>query len=236
MQSMQGTFTDAVRHARLGDAPECRLVPAFFETDDRDLIVVPRPYHYVWDSCLRLITEVASRGVLNRLPLVWQMHSTVHLACRSVGVPVLINEQDNVPVGAVSLAYGGIDTIVSETRGSDLFASYVLQKNLPHPRGWLLVHRYSDVWEIPPECAKLNTVIFQEVHLFPSAPILWQCIELAKGEQEYHLSAAYAWRLDQKTSLSSLRGDPLHLVDVRLPFVLRVQRTCRCGESVVRRL
>src|SRR3989338_4706505 len=107
---------------------ECGVSPSSFDAKDPVLRALPRSADWRWTSCEQALKEADSKGVMMRLPVYWQIGLPLSAACRALGIPLFINEPENIPVGAMALKMGGIDTVVSENRDAAAFAAYLVKR------------------------------------------------------------------------------------------------------------
>lgn len=212
----------------------CRIFPSSFDPDDKDLRAFPRAIDWQWMSCERALRSAGSKGVMTRLPAYWQMGFPLHAACRAVGIPLFANGAENIPVGAMAIKTGGIDTVVSESRDAGAFADYLVKRALPYPRLGILVHRIQDTWDVPRTVLDTWDTVAQEVHAFPGVPVLDQCAVLSdKKVSRFHLSDEYSWEVNGTEALMTSIGDALlPFYQYKLPRALRKAGTCSCGKPV----
>lgn len=206
----------------------CRLTPTTFEADDPALQAYPRPLEWYWATLEQSLMRLQSQGVLLRLPIFWQLEPLVHAACRACGIPLLINETANMPVGRIALRMTGIDTVLTEARDATAFAAHLRQHKEAVPRAWVVIHRADDEWQLPalPSSARLE----QEVHLMPGMPILRQCAELASRKaSQFHLCEGYHI---EDGLISSEFDEPAPLKDIPLSFTPVHAGVCTCGEQL----
>lgn len=228
----------AAIESRIPQMP-CRVVPTSFDPDDSKMRAFPRSINWRWVSCERALRAFnVERGVLMRLPLFWQMESPLHAACRAVGVPIFVNEPENMPVAAAVAAAGDIDAVVTDEEDARAFSKYLTEKNIQSPHIWLIVHPVdAPVWDIPAALREERIGITQEVHLFPGVPILEQCLLLwDKKSPRFHLTDGYFLEMGEGGTLLSGAGeDPLPLIRYTLPGELYLHGHCPCGKVVVGR-
>ncbi len=216
---------------------ECRVFPSSFDANDPNLRAIPRPVDWQWTSCERALRHANSKGVMMRLPTFWQIGLPLHAACRAVGIPIFVNEPENIPVGAMALKTGGIDTVVTENRDAAAFAEYLVAQKLPMPRLGILVHRIEDAWDVSRVVLDTWSLVAQEVHAFPGVPVLEQCAALsAEKASRFHLSDSYLWEITgDETLITGKSGDPIPLSRYRLPCSLKKSGECSCGKPVFER-
>jgi len=215
----------------------CRIIPTSFDANEPSLQAFPQPVDSRWTSCERPLRNANSKGVIMRLPTYWQIGLPLHAACRSVGIPIFVNEPENIPVGAMALKTGGIDTVVSENRDAEAFAEYLVKHALPYPRLGIVVHRIGDMGDVSRVVLDTWGTVAQEVHVFPGVPVLDQCLILSeKKEPRFHLSDAYFYELStQGTLITSVGGDPFPLYRYKLSCLLEKSGDCSCGKPVFER-
>ena len=215
----------------------CRVFPSSFDPNDPDMRALPRPIDWRWMSCERALRNAGSRGVMMRLPVYCQIGFPLHAVCRAIGIPLFTNEPENIPVGAMAIKAGGIDTVVSENRDVAALADYLIKRTMPYPRLGILIHRIDDVWEVPPVVFDTWGAVAQEVHVFPGVPVLDQCVVLSEEKAaRFHLSDAYLWEVhDKETLITSVGDDPFPLSRYTLACSLRKSGECSCGKPVFQR-
>jgi hypothetical protein len=216
----------------------CRVTPSSFDPDDPELRAIPRSLNWRWTSCERFLRNVEARTVLLRLPLFWQIESFLHRACQAVGATILVNEVENMPVGAAAMHSANVNVVMTDTSDAGLFSTYLFEKDVEFPRAWFVVHRGdAENWTLPQFLRETQIRVAQEVHLFPGLPVLDQCVMLADSkETSFHLSDAYIWKIGaEKTTITSVGNDLLPFVKFPLSFVLRTTGMCPCGKIIVER-
>lgn len=225
--------------ARLPAMP-CRLVPTSFDPDDPDLHAFPRSINWRWASCERALRALgAARGVMMRLPLFWQVEVPLHAACRAVGIPIFVNEPENMPVGGAAIQNADVDAVITDRADAQLFAAYLAERGIRGPRLWIVIHRADDAsWDVPAVLHQENQRVAEEVHLFPGVPILEQCALLMNfGAPLFHLSGGYSMEeVDGSALLSGAEDDPLPLLRFELPWKLSRAGICSCGKATVERV
>lgn len=172
-----------------------------------------------------------------RTPIFWQWGMSLHAACRALGIPIFVNEPENVPVGAMALKRSGVDTVVTENKDAAAFASYCMEKSLPLPKAWVLVHRAQNPdWRVAAGVA--TSRVAQEVHIFPGVPILVQCPFLAESQAtRFHFSKEFLWEMrGDEVYATARKDDPLPLKNVRIPLMLQQAEHCACGAQTVTRI
>ena len=193
---------------------ECDFIPSSFDPDDPDLKALPRPHGWRWSSCEAALKEFGTRGLMVRLPLFWQIIPPLHESCRTLGIPIFINDLANMPLGAAALLHAGVDTVIAEAGDATQFAAFLKQNKLSFPKAWLVIHRANDAWNIPETLAASSLV--QEVHLSPGVVLLSQCPELMRQKKPlFH---------DERAEKSDLRA-----------FRLVEKGTCACGRTILGR-
>ena len=198
--------------------PEVRFVPTSFDGDDLELRAFAIPQSWRWTSCEDALLQHKARGVMMHLPLFWQLEPALYAACRAVHAPIFINDPRNLPVAAAALRSAGIDTVVSEVADATALSSYLHEKKSARPKLWFIVHRANNLeWDLPGGLLGEGEAVVQEVQLFPGMPVLIQCTHLAaKKSPRFHRS---------KNDVSAFK----------LPFTLREEGRCSCGEIIVGR-
>jgi hypothetical protein len=162
------------------------------------------------------------------------MNLPIHSACRAVGIPIFTNEPENIPVGAMALKLGGIDTVITESRTVAAFADHLIEHALPYPKLSVLLHRVEEVPDVPSAVRETWGVVSQEILAFPGVPVLEQCALLAEKKVPlFHLSDAYFWEISDTSSLiTSIGEDPFPLFRYALACTLRRTGECGCGRAV----
>jgi hypothetical protein len=213
------------------------VVPTSFDADDQSLQAFPQKRDASWLVGETMFKHHGSRGVMLRTPIFWQFGLPVYRACRRVGIPIFVNEPENVPVGAMSLLRGGIDTVVTESMHASILSSYLAEKHLPLPVLWFLIHRaLSSEWETPGAFIDSRCAVAQEVHLFPGVPILVQCT-LLSGEKSPSFHVANGCDIELgPTCHVSMTSTALPLYRYVLPLGLRASGTCECGSDRIERI
>lgn len=211
--------------------------PTSFDASDEQLRALPRALDTMWREGERAFEHYGSTGVMVRTPIYWQFGLPIYRACRERDIPIFVNEPENIPVGAMSLQRGGIDTVVCESIDAFAFSSYIAEKKLPYPRLWVLIHRANTpVWTVPGGITESKSALSQEVHLFPGVPLLVQCAALAdERSTRFHVADAFDVELGASSFVSS-RSIPLPLYRYVLPFSMRSSGACTCGKGSVEKL
>jgi hypothetical protein len=175
---------------------------------------------------------------MTRVPIFWQFGLSIHAACRSLGLPIFVNEPENIPVGAMSLKRGGIDTVVCENKDAPSLSSYIAEKSLPLPKLWILIHRIGKQgWDVAGSILSSPSGVGQEVHLFPGVVVLEQCETLSGGKSShFHFSDSFSYEIDEHTFVTSVGDDPLPLYRYTLPCHVRATGMCTCGKEIIERL
>lgn len=208
----------------------CRILPLTFDAESSFVLGFPIAETWQWDSITQALLHMKPHGVMMRLPLFWQLEAPLWRACREVRAPIFLNDPENVPVGAAALLRGGIDTIVTETRDVPMFIESLHQEHAPQPKHWLLVHRPTDSWDNP--TALNNCSVYQEVHLFPGFPFLYQCEALMESHgipTRYHLVENHHYDLE-KHQLATVASDDIPSLSLAIPRVIHTS-VCSCGKS-----
>src|SRR3989344_928656 len=207
---------------------DCRVLPSSFEAEDPTLAALPRPLDWQSESLADALKEFpAKRGVMMRLPLFWQVESFLHAACRIVGIPLFVNELENMPVGAAALRGRGVDVVLTENADANAFSLYRQEKGVS-ASSWFIIHRIEEPWQLSP--ALEGARVAQEVHLFPGLPLLIQCAALW-GTDRFHLSAEFEIHSkNDDTSISSVKNALVPLREYHVPLLKKVG-LCTCGRE-----
>jgi hypothetical protein len=123
-------------------ATPVRFVPDSFDPADPTLAMVEIPIEWRWESCEKALTRFASRGVMSRLPAWWQLEPPLHAACRSAGAFLYVNDTMNMPLGSAAILRAEIDTIVTTVDDAHAFAAFLIEKGVPLPPSWFIVHQH----------------------------------------------------------------------------------------------
>ncbi len=213
----------------------CRVMPSSFDPDDQNLLAYPYYLSPRWDSCEKALRAFGARGVMMRLPLFWQTESLLHSACRAAGAFIFINEPENMPVGALALREGEVNTIVTDINDVFVFSSYLRDNKFPLNQTWIIVHPLKNkIGTIPEVLMKKEVLVAQEVHLFPGVPILEQCSTLWKEKKLlFHLLDLYVIeKKDNKSLLSNISDSPFSFFRYELPLHLNEAGRCGCGKDI----
>ncbi len=216
---------------------DVRLFPTSFNAGP-SLRGFPLPLTHRWLSCERSFSEMRPTAVMAHLPHFWQLEIPLHAACRRESAPIFFGEPENIPVAAAAIASASIDTVIAGAPASFALSSYVLQKRLPLPPHWILIHdAFAASWEIPAPLRTADGMVFQEVHAFPGLPILEQCATLTQARSaHFHRSNSFVWDATEKTAyITSTGDDPFPLYRYVVPFTIEPLHTCDCGQEVVTR-
>ncbi len=217
---------------------ECRIFPSSFNPKDTDLRAFPRAIHWRWTSCERMLRFFGAQAVMTRVPNFWQLESLVHACCRNIGAPLFTNEPENLALGAAAIVSANVNAIISEASETAPFVSFLLERDVPLPALWLLIHKAdAREWSVPPSLIQNGITVAQEVHLFPGVPILHQCPALASDKKPlFHVSDEYEWEmLESETLITSAGGDPLPLHRLLLPISIHAAGECACGKTIVQK-
>lgn len=211
----------------------CRLFPASFDPLEAELQIFPRSLEWLWSSCEESLRAFAPRVVMTRLPAFWQLEPPLHDVCRRLPCPILINDQNNMPLGAAAISAAAVDTIVTETADAIAFSAYLLERNVPIPKNWLIVHKAGAPWDCPSAVLDTRDVrVAQEVHAFPGCPILIQCPALAERKHRgFHLSPDYVCG-DSENTLVGGESSVLPSHILQFPFSLKDEGPCSCGKTM----
>lgn len=191
------------------------VIPSSFDPNDTQFRAVELPKPSCWEG-EELLRHFSSRGLMMRTPIFWQWGFSLHAACRNVGIPIFVNEPENMPVGAQALLRGGIDTIVTENSDAPAFASYLQEKQIAPPAAWILIHRAAHTdWSVAAGVLDAK-FLAQEVHILPGLPALRQCPLLAQTRMPHFHTVAVPIELP-----------PIELTEVG---------TCACGKTIVERV
>jgi hypothetical protein len=228
-----GLLAAAQPHIRLNN---CFGYPASFKPTAGTLCF-PAPAVRDWPSCEQALRYFAKTGVMLHAPPVWQLASALHRAARGAGLPLFINQPDNLALGARAIAQAGMDAVVAEPGAAARLALHGAERSAAAPKLWFLVHpAEKEEWLVPAPLQN-GALVLQEVHLYPGVPILIQCPALAQRPiaTQFHTSPRYIWEYaDAPAHITSL-DDPLPLIRHRLPFALRAAGSCACGEQLFER-
>ncbi len=213
----------------------CRVMPSSFDPDDQNLLAYPYYLSPRWDSCEKALRAFGARGVMMRLPLFWQTESLLHHACRAVSAFIFINESTNMPVGALALREGEVNTIVTDINDALVFSSYLRDKKFPLNQAWIIVHQLTnDIVAIPEVLMKKEVYVAQEVHIFPGVPLLEQCSKLwEKKSPLFHLSDSYRGE-ETETGfvVTSTEDVPFPFFRYELPRSIHEKEKCECGKTI----
>ena len=136
-----------------------------------------------------------------------------------------------MPVGAAALQLGGMDTVVTEARDASTFAEYLQKENGELPKKWIVIHRADDTWNIPTSLS--NCMVAQEVHLFPSLPILAQCPALMTETADiprFHIVTESRYDPHAGT-VETPAKDAIPAFILKMPSIT-VGGVCACGSTV----
>lgn len=214
----------------------CRVFPSSFNPKDPDLLAFPRPIHWQWASCERILRFFGAQTVMTRLPHFWQLESPIHACCRNIGAPIFINEPENLALGAAAIVSASVDAIISEASVAAPFVSFLLERDVPLPALWLLIHKAdAREWTVPLPLTQNGITVAQEVHLFPGVPVLEQCPVLASGKKSlFHVSDEYEWEMrESETLITSVSDDLFPLHRLLLPISIHTAGECACGKTTV---
>lgn len=216
----------------------CRLFPSSFDPNDELLRAFPRSFAWHWTSCEQALKSFGAQVVLMHVPHFWQLGAPLNTVCRNIGAPIIISDPANLPVGAAAVVSAGVNAVVCSARGASEFASFLAERGIALPPLWFLVHETAArAWDVPE--ALTESVVAQEVHLFPGVPILEQCTALVESKRSFfHFSDAYAWETRGNAACVTSIGsdDPLPLFRFTLPFSFRVLENCACGKQVIEKI
>lgn len=214
-------FLEASRHSasNASNLP-WRLMPGSFDPLEEPMPIVEQPLEWPWRSLERHLQEHRLHALMVRLPLFWQLEIPIFRACREAGAYLLINDQDNMPLGAAALREASTDCVLTERDDALRFAMYLKEKQAPLPRSWFIIHRPdASEWGLPEHIRHSGAAITAEVHLFPGVSVLEQCAELAKKQTpQFHVAESWI---------------PLKARD--LPWALRATGSCECGKDILQR-
>ncbi len=210
----------------------CEIAPTSFDANDPELRALPRPMGWRWTSAENALRGFKTRGVMMRLPLFWQVEPALFAAGQSIGVPIFVNDQDNMPVGAAAIQTAGMDTVVTDSADALTFSSFLSGSKSAFPSSWLIVYPISlDTWNIPAPAREANVCVAQEVHLFPGVPLLTQCEHLISTKDSvFHVCDEYLLEQDG-LSVTSISPVPLPLLRYKLGTRLSTGGTCVCGKE-----
>lgn len=200
---------------------DIRYTPSSFDADDAGLAPVARPAEWKWRSLESFLRTGGSHGLISRLPAFWQAVFPMHDACRATGIPLFVNDPENIPVGAAALDHG-FDAVVCEAADIPAFAGYCTERNRTMPKAWFVIRRPG---KAPVAHLPASGLVWQEVHALPGVPALAQCEHLARERQRvFHMTS------------ESDSGVALHADDspwTLPPDALRACGTCACGLPLV---
>lgn len=216
-----------LEHFRLPQA--ARILPTSFDPEDPELTGFPVPTDFSWESLSYALRESgAKKGILVRLPLFWQVESLIYAAGKEAGIPLFSNERENMPVGGAALKAGEVDAVLTDAVDAPVFAQFLREKGAA-PKVWCIVHSCESAdWS----GSVIGEKVAQQVHLFPGLPILSQCTALW-GTNAFHRRKEFLWEGEHLTTPDSY---PFMLARYTLPFRVRDEGFCQCGESIVKRL
>ena len=169
-----------------------------------------------------------------RLPLFYQLEPALFRAARSAGAFIFVNDQENMPVGAMAIADGSMDVVVTTQKDSVVFSQFLTERSLQLPRAWIVLHRADQPWELPAALLSPAARVAQEVHLFPGLPVLTQCPALIDAKApRFHAAAGMAVNpLKTGARVSGPMGDPVPLSEYQLNIPLSESGMCACGLPV----
>lgn len=194
-----------------------RLLPNSFDPNDPLLDAIPVPPGWKWNSCETFLRLWRTHVVIHQLPLFWQTVLPLRDACASTGTTLYPNEPGNYPIGAAVVTSAAADAILIEADDAAGFADFLIEHDLPFPAAWFIIHRPDGAWQVPLPVAA-RSLVAQEVHLSPGAPILVQCEHLAaRKEAAFHRAR-----------------DGFHGQPSSLP--LHEAGACICGEPILARV
>lgn len=206
-----------------------RVLPTAFELDDVSLSVFPAPMDWTWASLLDLLRETASRGVLSRIPLFWQLESALHAVCAQQEAILYLNDAANMPLGAAALRGMHIDTVLTDAKDARTFSDFLSTSGVS-VRTWVVIHPLTNLNDAVPTPVEITA---HEYHLFPGVPVLVQCARIAADKaRRYHVAEGFVVERDGEASvISSLRAMPIPIEKYRLPALLRSVGACSCGKE-----
>ncbi len=217
--------------SRIRDVP-CRIIPTSFDPDDETLTAYPHPLDWRWLSCERALTLFKPTGVMMRLPLFWQAESPLHDACEKSGTSIFVNEPENMPIGGAAIQREAVDTVVTTAEDAFAFSTYLLEKNIPLAKNWLIINRVNaPEWRVPESLTQKEITLAQEVHLFPTMPLLVQCEECIAQKKGFHISDEYIWEeIESGVTITSKENTLTPLTKLQLPSPIKSAGTCACGK------
>ena len=214
---------------------KCRIVPSSFYPDEH-VQAMPISLMSCWDSCVMRLKEHGARGVMTRLPLFWQTESLLHDACRQAGAFIYPNDIANMPIGALALAIGEIDTIVTTAKDAGAFSRYLSENGFPINKLWIIIYEPEECAdELPLVLAEESVPVAREVHLFPGVPFLWQCATLSK-EKSFSFHVAENFIIEKESEgliiTDTQEDSPLPLFRYVCPVPIFFEKTCPCGSQI----
>ena len=219
-----------------GRVPEltCRVTPASFSLNEPDLTAFPRPLDWSWPSCAETLLAWKARGIMMRLPLLWQLESPLRGACDAAGAFVFINDPGNMPLGAAAVRQANIDAVLTDPNDAIMFSQYLSDNNTPLP-AFLIVHPLGEPIAAPTPALQ-RTRVARELHLFPGVPLFVQCVQCSNTKESlFHSVDGY--EIESKGAIQTISGkdgEPVALKNYVLPLKLVQEGACSCGKTILR--
>ena len=212
-------------------SPANRMVPTSFDPNDPTLRGFPISLDWKWTSCEQALRSQNSVGVMMRLPLFWQLEVPLYKACKSSGAFIFVSDRGNMTLAAEAIRIAHIDCVVTDIEDAVMFSNFLSKKSLMQPRSWIIVHPRTMPRTLPSHLSE--AVGAQEVHLFPSVPILEQCEILRSLRQPlFHIHSDFQWDAELH-AITSRAKIPVTLDRYPLPFTITEVGPCECGRAIV---
>lgn len=215
-----------------------RVVPSSFVSTDPNLRALPLPMDWRWLSLAEVLGALGVHMLILQQPGFWQMEPLAfYAACRS-SIPLCNIEPQNYPLDRAAIRFAGADGVLAEASEAAAIAEYLNTNNVTLPGAWVLIHAAdAPHWDTPPALLRVRAAVAHEVHLAPGVPLLVQCKHLAKqSAPSFHYSSVFRWSdsLDAPI-IHSTALLPFVLADFPLPFSLKDEGLCACGEPLYSR-
>ena len=214
-----------------------RFVPDTFDENDSDV----HAFSVLKTQKLRGLDEKiksshSESSIMVHTPLFWQMEPFVYNVRKNLKAPVFVVQPQNLPVASAAILDVGINIIISDPKNAAALSLYLLEKNIPHPDLWLIIHPCEKTdWDTPITLIEEKVDLRQSVHLVPGVALLEQCNFLsAKKEPWFHAVDSFLWEIEKdKTSISTITDGIFPLFLFPLPFLLEDTGICWCGKNIV---
>lgn len=215
-----------------------RVVPSSFDSTDPNLRALPLPTDWRWPSLAEALAALEVHTLILQQPGFWQMEPLAFYAARQSSIPICNIEPQNYPLDRAAIRFAGADGVLAEASEAAAIAEYLHVNNVAPCKAWILIHAAdAPHWDTPPTLVRAQVGVAHEVHLTPGVPLLVQCKHLAKGSvPRFHRSSIFTWgdNLDAPT-ISATALMPFALADFPLPFSLKDEGLCACGDRLYSR-